>query len=75
MAQDFKHSAFVVALVKIGKLLHPLSVADRRRLLEHFSDELTAREEGYFNRASALASVEAAGKVPIVAPTNGETHE
>ncbi len=44
MGTTFKHSPFVVALTKIGKLLHPLPLASRRRLLEHFLDELTADE-------------------------------
>ncbi len=44
MGETFKHSPFVVALTKIGKLLHPLSLAARRRLLEHFLDELAADE-------------------------------
>lgn len=44
MGATFKHSPFVVALAKIAKLLHPLSLANRRRLLEHFLDELKADE-------------------------------
>lgn len=44
MAETFKKSPFVIALTRVARLLYPLPLPARRRLLEHFLDELREDE-------------------------------